>query len=200
MSLRAWQSLVARSATSVVLLAACSANDVTTQAPDAGSISRDGGAAADGGEPLIFVAFGRDFENFRTWEKFVLPEDPDGTVVHLAGKRTEYLNKRPPAGAKAFPIGTIIVKEMDGDLETRQIFAMVKRGGGFNPSGAKEWEWFELTNKADGVGVNILWRGVGPPDGERYGGAPAGACNVCHGGSKSNDYVTSAPLHLLAPQ
>lgn len=179
----------------------CEGDDVasSTTGPDGGSTATGESSSLDGSSD-IFVAFGREFENFRKWEKFPLPEDPEGAVVHLAGKRTEYLNKRPPPGATTFPTGTIIVKEMDGDLETRQIFAMVKRGGDFNPTGAKGWEWFELTNKADGIGVNIVWRGVGPPDGERYGGAPTGACNVCHAGSKSNDYVNAAALHILAPR
>ena len=180
-------------------VSACSGDDApaAVYGPDGGRVVVDASSSSEGGVD-IFVAFGREFENFRSWEKFPLPEDTEGAVVHLAGKRTEYLNRRPPAGATLFPTGTIVVKEMDGDLETRQIFAMVKRGGDFNPTGAKGWEWFELTNKPDGIGVNIVWRGVGPPDGERYGGAPTGACNVCHAGSKSNDYVNSAALHILA--
>ena len=47
------------------------------------------------------------------------------------------------------------------------IFAAVKHGGGFNSTGAKNWEWFELA-EPNGVGgsVTITWRGLGPPPGD----------------------------------
>ena len=91
--------------------------------------------------------------------------------------------------------GTIIVKEpSDGDLTTRQIFAMVKRGGDFNPTGAVNWEWFELQN-VDSATVQIVWRGFGPPAGETYGGNPA-FCNGCHVIAADNDDVWSSALQL----
>jgi hypothetical protein len=126
------------------------------------------------------------------------PSDPIATSPHLTGPRTEYLNKKPAPGSSEFPIGTIIVKEIGGgDVTTRGVFAMVKRGGGYNPEGASNWEWFELANGADGS-ETIRWRGVGPPLGEMYGGDPLGGCNGCHAGSRANDFVQSQRLRLGA--
>jgi len=86
------------------------------------------------------------------------------------------------------------VKESgDGDLPSRHVFAMVKRGGGFNAEGAKEWEWFELHNEANG-GVTIVWRGVGPATGDAYGGVSTGGCNTCHGGAWRTDFAFSPKL------
>ena len=91
-------------------------------------------------------------------------------------------------------MGTIIVKETTAD---GRIFAQVKRGGGYNITGAVDWEWYELgvaTNNA----IGIKWSGFGPPAGEQYGGDPNGTCNSCHIGGKSNDYVMASWL-LLGP-
>jgi hypothetical protein len=71
---------------------------------------------------------------------------------------------------------------------------MVKRGGNYDSSGAVDWEWFELKN-LDDAHVTILWRGVGPPGGETYGGNPT-VCNDCHAGARSNDFVWTAGLAL----
>mgnify|MGYP001550112068 CR=1 FL=1 len=68
----------------------------------------------------------------------------------------------------------------------------MKRGGDFNGGGAKNWEWFELTENP----VTIVWRGFGPPVGDTYGGDRNG-CNSCHVTCGStNDYVCSAQLQL----
>ena len=97
---------------------------------------------------------------------------------------------------KALPVGTIIVKEATGGTMAHELFAMVKRGGGFN-SGAPGWEWFELENLDDGKdGVKIVWRGFGPPVGEEYGGDAEGGCNKCHGACSGNDSVCSSALQL----
>jgi hypothetical protein len=149
-----------------------------------------------GANGVPFIAFKSNFENYRTWESFKLP-DGSSDIVHLAGPKTEYLNKRPVKGAKSFPVGTIIVKELEvGDFAARKVFAMVKRGAGFNSSGAKDWEWYELSNTADGNVAAIRWHGVGPPLGEMYGGDPSGGCNSCHSAGASNDSVLSAVLQL----
>ncbi|RYZ01408.1 MAG: hypothetical protein EOO73_35715, partial [Myxococcales bacterium] len=97
---------------------------------------------------------------------------------------------------REFPVGTIIVKQ--ARIEARpegQLFAMVKRGGRYNPEGAHGWEWFELAERPD-QSVAIKWRGVSAPDGEQYGGDPHGTCNACHGEAKANDYVKSPALAL----
>src|SRR5262249_15546667 len=142
-------------------------------------------------------AFERDFQGFHQWESFVVEEGGAQSMTHLAGPRRDYLNRRPPAGSTTFPVGTVIVKELEAaaTLVDRQIFAMVKRGGEYNSAGAAGWEWFELKNRANGS-VQIVWRGVGPPSGERYGGDPTGGCNPCHGLYRPNDFVRSAALDL----
>jgi hypothetical protein len=144
--------------------------------------------ATDGG---IFLAFASDFADFRSWPSNTTDIPVDEGATHVAGPRTIYINQFPPTGATSFPIGTMIVKvtETDG-----RIFGRAKRGGNFNPSGAVNWEWFELLEGADGV--SIRWHGFGPPAGEAYGGDPSGGCNGCHGQEPDNDYVLSDWLQL----
>jgi hypothetical protein len=55
---------------------------------------------------------------------------------------------------------------------------MVRRGGTYNRQ-LPGWEWFEIT-PVDDHRSHIVWRGVGPPKGEEYGGDPNGSCNTCH--------------------
>jgi cytochrome P460 len=142
-----------------------------------------------------FLAVDSSFNGFRTWEAFAMPPGENGTI-HTAGVRTTYLNHAPKTGSTEFPVGTIIVKESeDGPIADRQVFARVKRGGGYNAGGAAGWEWFELKNE-DPQRSTRIWRGVGPPVGEKYGGDPNGGCNGCHGAAKDNDYVLSGPLQL----
>lgn len=138
-----------------------------------------------------FVAFAGDFQPFRTWERMFIAGTGLDDPIH-GGDRSIYVNRRPPAGSREFPVGTIIVKHMESP--GGQTFAMVKRGGGFDPDGAVGWEWFRLV-ESDGA-VWIAWRGVGPPDGETYGGAAGGVCNGCHFAGKANDWVQYPGLKL----
>lgn len=153
-----------------------------------------GDEAADAGGP--FLAFTGNFQGFHGWSSQPATSTrPVASGVHTNGPMTVYLNQAPPKGSATFPRGTIIVKEVDvGDSISRQVFAMVKRGDGFNAGGAVDWEWFELQNQADGTEL-ILWRGVGPPLGEKYGGDPNG-CNGCHSAAKDNDFVMTDALRL----
>lgn len=148
-----------------------------------------------------FVAFSSHFSGFRSWPSMPgvapgapqPPEAGDGGIhpTHL----TTYISARPPAGSTAFPVGTLIVKEPgDEPLATRRSFAMVKRGGGYNVTGARDWEWFELSS-LDEETVSIAWRGFGPPNGESYGGSPT-VCNDCHALNAANDYVWTQGLKL----
>lgn len=161
--------------------------------------------SSDAGTTGEFVAFGSDFQDFRTWQSFDVTAEAfaaggiDAGVgpgtVHPDAKLIEYLNKPPPTGSTEFPVGTIIVKEgTEGDVVGRQYFAMVKRGGIQNLDGAKGWEWFELRNLANGT-VGIVWRGVGPPKGEVYGGDPNAGCNTCHVAC-GNDAVCAKAVQL----
>jgi hypothetical protein len=152
---------------------------------------------SDGG--ALFFAFDRDFADYRTWDHFVLDPDAgpaeqptDGGLLHTSGTRTIYFNRAPAHGAAEFPVGTLIVKEILGG----DTFAMVKHGGGYNKSGAVDWEWFNLGYATDGTPV-IRWQGITPPpSGEGYSGTAGGVCNTCHMGAAANDYVQSEPLLL----
>ncbi len=156
--------------------------------------SGDSGAAVDGGD--VFVAFSGDFQGFRSWQSFDVTADAAPGTVHPDAQLIEYLNKPPPHGSTEFPVGTIIVKEgTDGDVVGRQYFAMVKRGGGENATGAVGWEWFELRNLDANGSVGIVWRGVGPPAGEVYGGDPTAGCNTCHVAC-GNDAVCAKAVQL----
>lgn len=149
-----------------------------------------------------FVAFASDFSGFHSWSSTPgegppgAPQPPTSADGGLhAGPLTTYINQKPPHGSTSFPVGTIIVKEpTTPPLTERQIFAMVKRGGGYNSSGATDWEWFELRN-VDENNVTIVWRGVGPPTGEAYASTP-NLCNDCHGMARSNDFVWTVGLKL----
>jgi hypothetical protein len=168
--------LVRRALLSVVLISAC-------------------GAPAPSSMPSTFIALQRDFEGFESWEAFAWDSAGMGGT-HDPGAVTVYLKERPPAGATAFPVGTIIVKvtpPRDATTEEK-IFAMAKRGGTFNANGAAGWEWFELKRSTSGAPV-IVWRGVGAPAGERYGQTDA-SCNDCHGAAADNDSVHSPPLRV----
>lgn len=144
-----------------------------------------------------FLAFATTFQGFRGWTS-VHSDGPDPIKFSsIAGPRTEYINRLPARGATAFPVGTVIVEVHEGG--DGKIFARVKRGGGFNSSGALDWEWFELAEAATGE-VTITWRGFGPPVGESYGGDATGGCNGCHSGFRDNDYVASPKLQLSSLQ
>jgi hypothetical protein len=154
-----------------------------------------GGGGNESDAPESFLAFSSTFVPFRSWTSFHSdgPRD-DGTVTpDVLGPRTQYINKLPPAGSHEFPVGTVIVEARES--ADMKIFGAVKRGGGFNSGGAANWEWFELQDPP----VVIVWRGVGPPAGEMYGGDPDGGCNACHAqcGSR-NDYICSPKLSLAA--
>lgn len=152
--------------------------------------------ATSGGERVPFVAFAGDFAGFRSWTHTPGTSATPPATTHTMGPRTVYINTEPKAGATSFPVGTIIVKELEtGALGERTVFAMVKRGGDYNSAGARDWEWFELTN-VDEEKVNIVWRGVGPPAGEKYGGDGTAGCNGCHAAAKSNDFVQTTGLSL----
>jgi hypothetical protein len=144
--------------------------------------------SADGGE--TFIAVTGSFADYKTW-----PSYDGGTnvldSVPVDTPRIMYLNEPPAHGSKSFPVGTIIVKTAEGG----QTFAMVKRGGDFNYTGSRGWEWFEIADSAEGKPV-IIWRGTAPPSGQTYGGVPTASCNACHAQSVANDYVSGSVLDL----
>lgn len=138
-----------------------------------------------------FLAFASSFDGFRAWPSFHSdgPVD-DGTVDPAAlGARTLYINELPPAGTIELAVGTIIIEARETGAQN--IFAQVKRGGGYNRGGARDWEWFELVENP----TTIVWRGLGPPNGESYGGDP-NACNSCHTECADRDFVCAPALHF----
>lgn len=153
-----------------------------------------GDDAASGSSATTFIAFAKDFAGYHDWQSYDVTGDADLAGIHDGSTVTEYINHLPPSGLSEFPLGTIIVKEATGGTIPHELFAMVKQGQGFNDA-LPGWFWFELENRDDGS-VGIIWEGVGPPDGETYGGDPnAGGCNACHLGC-GNDGVCAKPLNL----
>ncbi len=150
------------------------------------------------GEAERFVAFERDFQGFRRWEGGAFEERPARGQAHHAGEQRFFI-RRPDSAVRAgagggFAVGTVIVKE--ARLSARpegQLFAMVKRGGGYNAEGATGWEWFELWEREDGS-VAIKWRGMSAPSGEQYGADPHGSCNGCHREASASDFVMSSAV------
>jgi hypothetical protein len=142
-----------------------------------------------------FVAFERDFQGFREWDGGSFEPLPARGQTHFAGEQ-RYFIKGPPRTEVAFPVGTIIVKQaLLAARPEGQLFAMVKRGAGYNASGASGWEWLELGERED-QSVAIIWRGRSAPGGELYGGDPHGTCNDCHRQAQANDFVKSPALTL----
>jgi hypothetical protein len=150
-----------------------------------------GAAPSPSDDAGIFLAVASDFAGFTSWTSQTVDTEVVSGASHVSGRRTVYINALPPSGAAEFPVGTLIVKvtETDG-----KIFARAKRGGDFNKSGARNWEWFELEEGS--AGLSVRWHGWGPPAGEMYGGDAGGACNGCHVAAVDNDYVMSSWLAL----
>lgn len=136
-----------------------------------------------------FIAFSSSFTDFRTWTSFHSDGPAEGTQPpDILGPRTEYINMLPASGSTEFPVGTIIIEAME--TESQHIVAAVKRGGGYN--GGRNWEYFEIKENP----IAIVWRGLGPPNGESYGGDPEG-CNTCHTTcGAGNDLRCSSHLRL----
>ena len=141
-------------------------------------------------EPSVFVPMPADFAGYTSWPSLSIPAATTATTASVhSGPATVYISAPPSDGATTFPVGTRIVKVMAGpDV---RIFAMAKRGGDYNATGAKGWEWFELL-PTDCVPY-FIWRGVGPPSGENYGDTDS-SCNACHTGSDAVDHVRTPGL------
>ncbi len=177
-------------ALSVAALAACGGGG---EARDEGAA----GAAGQGPIPEPFIALERDFQGFSGWKSYELGhQEGNVDLGEPAGTRTTYVSRVPDADATSFPVGTILVKKIVGDVaEDDRVFAMAKRGAGFNAIGAVGWEWFELSVESSGH-VGIVWRGVAPPPGNGYGTSLGGSCNLCHVEAAKDDYVLTPALSL----
>ena len=181
-----------------LLAAAACASSATPAASS--SCSAVGGASGegDGAAPAEFVAYASSFDGFHGWSTApATAENYAGDGLHGVGPMEAYWNQSPSHGSASFPVCTIIVKEtQESDVTQRIVFAMVKRGGGYNaPPGANGWEWFSLQNNADGS-VIILWRGLVAPPGQTYANQAIGDCNGCHTLAAANDSVWDSALSL----
>lgn len=151
------------------------------------------GCEPSGPAGAVFIAQQVDFAPYAGWEKFSL-----GVAMnsgHPVGPQFGFRNMGPVGGA--YPIGAILVKEIDvGELPQQwELFGMAKRGGGYNAGGAKEWEFFTLSLNDARVPI-IVSRGSNPSDSDSQGHGYAGSangvtCNRCHGavGMETTDYV-----------
>jgi hypothetical protein len=152
------------------------------------------GCARSPADGAPFVAEDSDFAGYTSWYSTPLTDDTGlSDVVYPAGARVGFLNHRPPAGASAYPEGTVVVKAIErgsGPPEW-EIFGMAKRGGGYDADGAVGWEFFLLLADTDGT-LHIVSRGLAPMDDGHAGdmGMASGTyfengqivpCNVCHG-------------------
>jgi hypothetical protein len=167
--------------------------------PGCGSPS--GAPDADAGS-VCFLAASSDFAGFDTqWQHYHLTTPFIENNVHSQGPRDVYINHCPPAGAKAFPVGTIVVKVIPLAGQTQPaVFAQVKRGCSYNQDGASGWEWFDLLTSVNGGGAGsppqIIWQGLTPPASQSYGGDPT-ECNTCHSTmGEGNDSIITPALDL----
>ncbi len=158
-------------------------------------------ACSSGGPPAATSstyapAYAASFTNFCSWSSADATAANDASDgVHGLGPLRVYWNQSPPHGSKAFPVGTLILKETEQtDPTERTLFAMAKVGGGYNASGAVNWEWFSLKQNPD-CSVTLLWSAA-PPATESYAGQPIGDCNGCHEQASDNDYVWDSALQL----
>ncbi len=154
--------------------------------------------------PETFIAFARDFGDFRRWERHAV----EGAMMPIGaaeGPTYVYLNRRPPEGARRWPVGTVVVKAIEsGAPHQWTIHAMVKRGVPFNDDGAIGWEYFELSFREGSDEPSIVWRGSGPPSGHGYAaaGRPAEAgaiplvCDDCHAPAWQNDSLLTPAIAL----
>jgi hypothetical protein len=143
------------------------------------------------------VIEGSAFNGFCSWSSAaaVAPDDA-GDGLHGLGPLRVYWNKTPAPGSTAFADGTLIAKSsQEADPTKRTIFAMAKVGGGYNPGGATNWEWYSLQENADCT-VTTLWSAPAPPSTESYAGQPVGDCNGCHMLVQDNDFVWDTALQL----
>lgn len=176
-----------------------------TPAVDAPPADAGVSAAPTDAGPASFVAFARDFEGFRRWERHAV----SGAMIPVGaapGPTYVYASQRAPEGARRWPVGTILVKTIEnGPPSEWTVHAMVKRGVPYNRDGTIGWEFLELRfPEGEEDAPVVVWRGPGPPSGHGYAavGRDAGAepivlvCNDCHAAAWQDDGVLTPALSL----
>ena len=98
-----------------------------------------------------FIALVSDLKGFHSWTNYDAGNEVvdqihnnDFRTVYIACTKQPGFNCHLPGHGRsqlAFDVGTMIVKESDPtDGGPPEIFAMTKRGGGYNDAGAVDWE------------------------------------------------------------
>ncbi|GEM_PF-2599418 len=156
-------------------------------------------------EPEAFIAQMRDFVGYMNWQAVdytIGSANPASGTAHNSAlnayARRVFKNAAAALTGGEYAKGSIIVKETftweNGQkryAEAGGVFAMVKRGGGFNPQGGG-WEWFALAPGSS----EVLGRG----------GAEMmdGMCNGCHAAARSQaggaDMVFPHPAEYVASE
>jgi len=159
-------------------------------------------------EPAVFIALQRDFDDFRSWEQVRLGDGVSAEVAgendNVTGPRVGFRRQRPTK--TGYPVGSILVKTIEPSDDATQwlVFAMAKRGGGFNPAGAIGWEFFTIFMTSGGQPV-VRSRGENPSDATPGAhGYPAGdgtmpTCNRCHGTNAAATDGILSPALLPTP-
>jgi len=148
-----------------------------------------------------FIALGTDFEDFREWPRWEIPDIGTSSGHDPGEPRFIYVRDPAPAWGDPFPVGAMIVKTLEvGAPPEWEIHAMAKRGGEYNAEGARGWEWFDLGLSADGRPI-ILWRGEGTAaDPGGYVTVEATGCNACHAVVAGSDYVFTRAVFTPDPE
>lgn len=161
-----------------------------------------GAGCSDAPAGSVYIALDSDFADFASWTRIFVGEGP--LEGHPAGQRYGYIKELAPAGSTSYPVGARIVKTVEnGAPESWDVFAMAKRGAGYNTGGAVGWEYFTFKLTPQGVPV-LFSRGSNPVDPETDGGTSPGyvhsvngvTCNRCHGvaGTERTDHILSPLL------
>lgn len=139
--------------------------------------------------PSEVVADAASFAGYSSWNlleatdadhPFINPahQSENGNALRRVYKRQLLAD---PAGGE-YPVGTLLVKEVEVDGSVVEITAMAKRGGGFDPANG-DWEYFML----DPMGGSVVTRGVVP------------MCIACHTHAMGGDGMDHVFAHSGDP-
>jgi hypothetical protein len=152
--------------------------------------------------PGTFIAFDPDFADYRSWRAHDL-----GVLAplgHPPGRQTLYVSRPLAPGAARYEDRAIIVREIQSDPDRTKwdLFAMARRGGGYNASGSLDWEFFILSLDSQGV-PHVVARGISPAESgpTPYHPGEGVTCNTCHGNedARRGDCVLSLEIRPAAP-
>ncbi len=146
--------------------------------------------------PSEYIASAADFADYEDWELIEKRSDQNSLLGEIAHKADDpdairriykkQLYAYPDTAEQGYPVGTIIVLEVEQNDAITEVTAMVKRGGTFNTDN-HYWEWFMLAP----LDLSIMVDDSGEARGANLMG---GMCNSCHSGANPTtgdgiDYV-----------